>query len=303
MCLGGFPGILVIQGLPAIHFIFLTHRGTSLPHSGDGMKVLRPGFAPREFMARVGSGCPRVLLLDYDGTLAPFRKDRDTALPFPGVKERVAALMRLPDSRVVLVTGRGARDLASVAGFDPMPEIWGSHGWERLWPDGRYEMAQIPDESAAGLHKAKEAIGPSLREWLEEKPAGFALHLRGLASAEAASVREWVGVEWEALTERCGLEILAFQGGLEIRVMGRNKATAVNTLREECGENACFAYLGDDLTDEDAFHAIHPWGLGVLVRADFRPTAASWWVTPPGELLHFMKFWENPNEITCREPG
>ncbi len=280
-----------------------THRGTSLPYTGDCMKVLRPGFEPRDFMARVGSGRPRVLLLDYDGTLAPFRMDRDAALPFPGVKERVAALMHQPDSRVVLVTGRGARDLASVAGFDPMPEIWGSHGWERLWPSGKYELHRIPDESAAGLRMAREVIGPSLREWLEEKPAGFALHLRGLASAEAASVREWVGEKWETLTGRYGLETLAFQGGLEMRVVGRNKASAVTTLREECGEGACFAYLGDDLTDEDAFDAIHPWGLGVLVRADFRPTAASWWVTPPGELLDFMKCWENPNAITCQEPA
>ncbi len=254
-------------------------------------------------MARVGSGCPRVLLLDYDGTLAPFRIDRDAALPFPGVKERVAGLMHQPDCRVVLVTGRGARDLAAVAGFDPMPEIWGSHGWERLWPDGRYELARIPNESVAGLRMAREAVGPALLEWLEEKPAGFALHLRGLAFAEADAVREWVGAEWEALTGQYGLETLAFQGGLELRVLGRNKASAVNTLREECGEDACFAYLGDDNTDEDAFHAIHPWGLGVLVRTVLRPTAASWWVTPPGELLDFMKRWGNPNGTTCQEPG
>jgi trehalose-6-phosphatase len=51
------------------------------------------------------------------------------------------------------------------------------------------------------------------------------------------------------------------------------------------------AYLGDDLTDEDAFKAIKGKGIGVLVRSELRPTAADIWLTPPKDLLEFLSVW------------
>lgn len=51
------------------------------------------------------------------------------------------------------------------------------------------------------------------------------------------------------------------------------------------------AYLGDDVTDEDAFHAVKPRGLAVLVRAELRETAADLWIRPPRELVAFLRSW------------
>ena len=83
----------------------------------------------------------------------------------------------------------------------------------------------------------------------------------------------------------------AFDGGIELRVPGRSKATAVEQLLAESGADPVSAYLGDDRTDEDAFQAIASHGLGVLVRPDLRPTAAAWWLRPPEELLDFLDQW------------
>jgi len=63
----------------------------------------------------------------------------------------------------------------------------------------------------------------------------------------------------------------------------------VEKLLSESGGAA--AYLGDDMTDEDAFRAISGRGLGVLVSPDLRETAADVWLIPPGELTWFLERW------------
>jgi trehalose-6-phosphatase len=51
------------------------------------------------------------------------------------------------------------------------------------------------------------------------------------------------------------------------------------------------AYLGDDRTDEDAFHALRGRGLTVLVRDQPRPTLAEVQLRPPQELIQFFRDW------------
>ncbi len=49
------------------------------------MKVLERHVTYGPFLERLRSAPTRVLLLDYDGTLAPFVVDRTLALPYPEV--------------------------------------------------------------------------------------------------------------------------------------------------------------------------------------------------------------------------
>jgi trehalose 6-phosphate phosphatase len=261
------------------------------------MRILKPGLEPHSFFAGVRGAGQRLLMLDYDGTLAPFQVQRESALPYPGVRERLAALMAGGGTRVVLVSGRVAREVAALAGVEPAPEVWGTHGWERLAPDGSYALAALPPAAAAGLAQAGEAFAGRYAARLERKPASLAFHLRGLAAAEAAAASAEATERWEAIARRQGLELHGFDGGIELRVPGRSKATAVQQLVAECGPQAACAYLGDDMTDEDAFRAIAPHGLGVLVRPELRETAAAWWITPPAELLEFLDQWT----AACRD--
>ena len=65
----------------------------------------------------------------------------------------------------------------------------------------------------------------------------------------------------------------------------------VATILAEEGLSTPVAYLGDDRTDEDAFRQLRGRGLTVLVRDEYRPTAAECWLRPPSELLHFLDAW------------
>ena len=86
-----------------------------------------------------------------------------------------------------------------------------------------------------------------------------------------------------------------FDGGMELRVTGVDKGTAVRQVladtRSSHADGALLAYLGDDMTDEDAFRALGDEGFSILVRDQLRPTAAGSWLRPPGELLRFLERW------------
>ena len=90
-----------------------------------------------QFFAGFADRRASLLLLDYDGTLAPFRTDRFKARPWKGVRELLAEIQAQGRSRMVAITGRPAAEIAPLLRLDPPLEVWGLHGAERLYPDGR----------------------------------------------------------------------------------------------------------------------------------------------------------------------
>jgi trehalose-phosphatase len=254
------------------------------------MEALERHIICGPFLERLRSARCRVLLLDYDGTLAPFTVDRDRALPYPEVPTWIARIMAR-GTRVVLISGRPAREVRVLIGIDPPPEIWGSHGLERLLPDGRYEVGPAPEHRDHLLAAAALLRDAGLESQTELKPGGVAVHWRGLERAKAERLAREVQQLWKPLLDRAPLRLLEFDGGLEIRVAGPGKGDAVGAVLKESGPDAAVAYLGDDQTDEDAFRALNDKGLTALVRAQSRPTEAEVWLRPPHELLQFFQEW------------
>ena len=117
------------------------------------------------------------------------------------------------------------------------------------------------------------------------------MHWRGLSRAHAEKVRKQVMQLWAPLLADCGLTLLKFDGGVELRTPSKDKGDAVRTILSETDPNSAIAYLGDDQTDEDAFRALKGRGLAVLVRGESRLTAADVWLRPPNELLGFLMEW------------
>lgn len=255
------------------------------------MKVLERQTVHSSFLDRLKSAPARVLMLDYDGTLAPFTPDRSAAFPYPKVPGLLVRIMS-EGTRVVLISGRPAKELILLSGIHPHPEIWGSHGLERLKPDGSYEVAKLPHRHQSGLLFAARALhSEGLERYMELKPGGIAVHWRGLNAPDAEDIETRVRRVWLPMLAEHSLTLLEFDGGLEIRVPGRDKGDAVRAILSECNRGAAVAYLGDDQTDEDAFRALKGKGLAVLVRPQSRPTAAEAWLQPPQELIRFFEEW------------
>jgi trehalose-phosphatase len=258
------------------------------------MRILSPDLDLERFFERVGRAGSRILLLDYDGTLAPFTTDRDRAFPYPGVRGILDAMLRASRTRVVLVSGRAVRDLVPLLGLEILPEIWGSHGNERLLPDGTYTPPRIDERAARGLADAIARIDEQgLTERCERKPASVAIHTRGTEESQAEEIHARVKAQWNALVGRSGLEIHQFDGGIELRLPGMDKGSAVNAVLSGTDSETVSAYMGDDLTDEDAFRAVKGRGLAILARREHRPTAADLRLVPPDEVLRFLERWHS----------
>jgi len=240
----------------------------------------------------------RFLLLDYDGTLAPFRVDRFKARPWAGVRELLQRIQQQDRTRMAVITGRPAAEIAPMLALDPPLEVWGLHGAERLYPDGRRELEQAPAATQAKLEELRELLKrDSLGGLFEDKANGVVMHWRGVSRRKAEQTEQRTRALFEPLAKMEGLALLDFDAGLELRV-GRDKGGAVEAILTE--ENAGgraespVAYLGDDLSDESAFRAVNRVGrrgLSVLARQKPRETAAKVWLRTPGELRAFLESW------------
>jgi trehalose-phosphatase len=241
---------------------------------------------------RLRSAPRSVLMLDYDGTLAPFHIDRFAATPYPGVEERLATLSALSRVRLVLVSGRSARELRDLLPIDIKAEIWGSHGREQMKTDGAYQLFALdPVQQAALEQLGVEMSALGFSETLEVKPASLAIHWRSFDPATQDRVRSLVQSIYARLKDTGGMQLLPFDGGLELRSADRTKGTAVKEILLQELAALPAAYLGDDLTDEDAFAAMGSEGYSILVRTEVRESWARFWLRPPEELLGFLDDW------------
>jgi len=258
-------------------------------------------FASSDWWQQLETAPRSVLMLDYDGTLSPFVRERMQAKMFPGISERLLRLAVAPRTRLVLISGRPARELASLLPPQLKVEIWGSHGREHLSPDGGY--AAFPLTPVQQLHLTQleaEFCRNGFGFVLEKKVGSLAIHTRGLSDSLAERIttlaHDFSSPASASGLQAAGLEWLAFDGGAELRGTGCTKATAVEHILSEEPPRIPAAFLGDDPTDEDAFAALNARSpespsLRVLVRPEPRSSAADLWLTPPDELLAFLDRW------------
>jgi trehalose 6-phosphate phosphatase len=256
------------------------------------MQDLSAKTALTAFMDRLSPASESVLLVDYDGTLAPFQKERDLAYPYPHVEALLNSIIRCGNTRVIVVTGRPIADLQTLFRSLNNLEVWGAHGLEHKRVDGTYQQTTIDPEVAAILTEAEQwLIAAHLTPLAEIKPGGVAIHWRGLPDAEIERIQSRVRKGWAVLAERPGIKLFNFEAGLELRVAHPDKGDAVTAILENVDSHAPIAFLGDDFTDEDAFRVLANRGISVLVRPEYRETRADIWLKPPEELIGFLQLW------------
>ena len=212
--------------------------------------------------------------------------------PWAGIPGLLAEIQKLGRTRIGIVTGRPAKEVASQLGL-PSLEIWGLHGTERLLPDGRMELDELRPHEHDALCEARKAtrvatLGSGVR--VEEKWNAVAVHWRGRSAHSSLELLNRMVNLLRPIADTAAMHLLQFDGGIELRA-GRNKGDAVKLLLKEIRTDAPVAYLGDDTTDEDAFRVLAGRGLTILVRRKWRPTAAALWLRPPAQLRDFLMDW------------
>lgn len=224
------------------------------------------------------------MFLDFDGTLVELADTPDAILVPPHMP---ALLKRLSDrlhGRLAIVSGRAIADLerhldcAGVA-------VSGSHGLELRLADGALVPLAAPVDLAATIEKVQAFAAQAPGLLVEAKPAGVALHYR-----QAPDEVERVDRFMTALARRTGLAVQTGKMVHELRVKGADKGDAVRAfMAEPAFGGARPLFVGDDVTDEDAFQAaVSLGGAGILVGPP-RPTAAAYRIEDVGQVAAWLE--------------
>lgn len=203
-----------------------------------------------------------VVLLDFDGTLAPIVPDPEKARAHPGA---VPALIRLAPhlGSVVVLTGRPARVAVEYGGFAAARGlerlvVLGHYGAER-WDAAGGEVRGPGDHPGVGAAREElpgllERSGAMDGTWIEEKGGrAVAVHTRRTADPQAAF--EALDGPMRELAERHGLLLEPGSMVLELRPPGMDKGIALTAYAREVGASAVL-YAGDDLGDLAAYDAV-----------------------------------------------
>jgi trehalose 6-phosphate phosphatase len=251
----------------------------------------RPAAPGSRLWARITAARHRLLMLDYDGTLAPLRVRREEALPTPGILDTLSILGRDRGTTLAVVTGRPLRELTALLGHLRAVRV-AEHGWEVRWPDGRHLVHAVPRATARLLAEAAEAAETRIRAGtIERKRTAVVLHTRGLSRATARVTEIACRALWAGFAERHGLRLDPIDGGIEIRARGRDKGDVVRWLLRTSPRGTLPVYIGDDSTDEDAFRALGPRGITIRVGPPARPTAARMRLESPESVVDFLDEW------------
>lgn len=230
------------------------------------------------------------LFLDYGGTLVPVGDRPEYARLSDDMRSLLGEAARAMP--VIVVSGRSLDDVSSLVG---LPEIIyaGSHGLEIRGPtldlelpegmDALDELGKAADELAARLDKI---AGPRL----ERKRFTIVVHLRQVAGRDRSAVVaavEQVQARYPRLHRTGGKDVIELLPNIDW-----DKGRAVAWLLSElglAGPEVLPIYIGDDVTDEDAFKAVRGRGLGILVSERPQPSAADYRLKDTREVAALLR--------------
>ncbi len=225
-----------------------------------------------------------VLLIatDYDGTLSPIVDDPADAVPLRESIVALRTLAALPNTHVAVISGRSLADLALLSGLDERVMLVGSHGSEFDHDFVRSLTAEQTELRRRLLEETRRIAENSPGFRVEPKPASVAFHFRAVEPATAdRAVSELLSgaARWEGVGIKHGKKVVEFA------VVHTSKGDAIDTIRQRVGAGGV-VYLGDDVTDEDAFARLQGPDLGIKVGDG--TTLAGFRLDNPLEVARFL---------------
>lgn len=231
------------------------------------------------------AGGPRLaVFLDYDGTLTPIVARPDLARLADDTRDALRRLSRAwPTS---IVSGRGLEDVRGLVGIESLVYA-GSHGFDIALPPGATARAPIALDIEPAVHRAaadlRQTIGGVPGVLIEDKRFSVAVHYRLVDPTRVAAIERAVD---QVLAGHAGLQKALGKKVFELRpAQDWDKGKALLWLLDALDLGDAYPiYVGDDVTDEDAFDAVRDHGLGILVAELPRPTAALYLLQDPFEV-------------------
>lgn len=256
-----------------------------VPGTSGGTHYLRNKYFA-QLLHDFGLAKSRLILLDYDGVLARFRSDPNTAKPTIQVRNLLAKLADSPNNELVLISGRSRADLEKWFGTYPI-SLAAEHGGVVKRRGKQWQ--KIAHTSSAW----KNIIQPALEKYaaktpgafVEEKECSLVWHFR---KAQPYYAQKNIVILKRALKpflKPYGLGLFMGNGILEIKLLSTNKGEAATKWLKPKPD--FILAIGDDYTDEDMFASLP--GHAYTVKVGRGRTVARYRLTNIQEVLHLLK--------------
>jgi trehalose 6-phosphate phosphatase len=240
---------------------------------------------------RVHTAPEIALFLDYDGTITPIRRTPDEALLAPETVLLLQQLVQLPDLRITIVTGRTMEDIRRLIPLENIGFI-ANHGFHIL-QDGKewkHPDAVRFEQKLQKLHTIlKKALEPFPQAYVEDKQFTLSIHYRNVSNREKNSLKalstETVRAYNPILLITEGKEVLEVRPPVD---WGKGHAVMEILKVPQHSARSLQMYIGDDVTDEDAFHSLRSSGITLRVGKVLE-TYAEYYVTNVNEVLQLLK--------------
>ena len=215
-----------------------------------------------------------LMALDFDGTLAPIVPHPNDAQLVPAARGVIEQLLKRADTDVAFVSGRSLDDLHNRCDI-PGLFFAGNHGLEIEGPDVRETrpeaLALIPRMQSL-KHTLLQALSGIPDVFIEDKQLSLSIHFRPVED-EAQQARIVAIVEQTARKNPDGIKLTYGKRVVEIRPdidwhKGHATLFLLNSVKRVRGAAVYPIFIGDDLTDEDAFRAVEDIGAGIVVGYD-----------------------------------
>lgn len=213
----------------------------------------------------------RLIILDYDGTLSPFVKKPEDAVPTERTLSLVKNLTKDPKNKVVINSGRNHNILEKwFEGIDL--DLAAEHGaFYKSDGEWKQNMKEKPVWDDEILDIIQRTIDKTPRSELEMKETALVWHYRNsdiwLAEMrEKQLVNELIGP-----VSRHNLQIMRGNKIVEIKSPDYHKGSEVERLLSQKDYDFVLA-IGDDTTDDDMFRALPAHGISIKV-GDFSEAA------------------------------
>lgn len=242
-------------------------------------------------ISRRAEGKRMAVFLDYDGTLSPIVETPDRAVMPGEMREAVIELSR--HCPVGVISGRDLLDVQDKVRIDSIVYA-GSHGFEIAGPKGLRVENTVGAEFLPALDKAEKELSRKLGSLqgllVERKKFAIAVHYRLVDPERAEEVERAVAevaARYPGLRTASGKMIFELQPDIDWH-KGKALLALLDAL-QLAGEDTLPLYIGDDVTDEDAFRSLQGRGIGIVVRDTPRETAAAYRLKNPDEVRELLR--------------
>lgn len=226
------------------------------------------------------------LFLDFDGTLVEIQEHPEAVSTPPRVTDLLVELERAFAGAVAIVSGRSLEGLDRLLGGMRLPAA-GIHGLERR--DAQGAVHRPVDHTATFQHARSAAetyAGAHAGLYLEDKGNALALHYRG-APELADDVHAFLDAQSHELEGE--FHVQAGKAVAELKPTGHHKGTVVRAFMSEPPfVHRLPVFLGDDVTDEDAFKVVNAFGGHSILVGSERPTAARHRLSSVSEAIEWL---------------